>query len=444
MKFMTGTARSRSRVLTHAATKPLDRRSFLRSGAVCVGLPFLEAMLPVGFGAERKAAVLHPKRILLMCRSLGLHTPYLFPETSGRDYEATRYLKLLEDFREDFTLFSGMSHLGYGGGHHTDKALFTGITAEDWNNKKNGISLDQEVAARIGGETRFASLVLGGSSNLSWNRRGMVVPGEGSIEKVFKMLFIDGTPAEVEQEIQRLANGHSILDGVRDQARRLAKSLSPSDRARLEFMLTSIREAEQRLQQDEAWVRKPKPVTSEADAKLFAEAPTRMIDREGQWLDLVHLALQTDSTRAITVNHWSHQENLQMDGVTLTHHDASHHGQDETKIQQLARVEEAELKLFARFLEKMKATNDGGPSLLEQTIVLHASHMGNASAHTGDNLPIIVAGGGFKHAGHVAFDRKNNQPLSNLYVQMLHQMGFEAEAFGASTGALSELGTSSG
>ncbi|MFT4551099.1 MAG: hypothetical protein ACI9MB_005080, partial [Verrucomicrobiales bacterium] len=411
---------------------PLSRRTLLRAGAVCVGLPLLDAMLPVGFGAERKAAALRPKRILLMCRSLGLHTPFLFPETAGRDYEPTRYLKLLEEFRQDFTIFSGMSHLGYGGGHHTDKALFTGITAEDWNNKKNGVSLDQEVAARVGGETRFPSLVLGDSSHLSWNQRGMAVPAEGSIKKVFKDLFIDGTPAEIEKEIQRLANGHSILDGVRDQARVLAKSLSPSDRDRLEMMLTSIREAEGRLQQNEEWVRKPKPEISADDAKLFAEAPKRMIDREQQWFDLVHLALQTDSTRAVTVNHWSHQENLQMDGVTLTHHDASHHGQDEKKIQQLALVEEAELELFARFLAKMKASNDGGPSLLDQTIVLHASHLGNASSHTGDNLPIIVAGGGFKHAGHVAFDRKNNQPLSNLYVQMLRQMGMKSEKFGAS------------
>ncbi len=419
----------------------MERRTFLRAGAVCIGLPLLDAMLPVGLRAAAKEAALRPKRMLLMCRSLGLHTPYLFPTQTGRDYEPTRYLKLLAEHRADFTVFSGMSHLGYGGGHHTDKALLTGITTEDWNNRKNGISLDQLFASRIGAETRFASLVLGGSSNLSWNQRGMAVPSEGSIKTVFKKLFIDGTPAEVEQEIQRLATGHSILDGVRNQARALATSLSPSDRQRLDLMLTSIREAEQRLAQDEAWVRKPKPKLAPGDAKLFADEPRRMLDRERQWFDLVHLALQTDSTRAITVNHWSHQENLMMDGVTLTHHDASHHGQDEAKLQQLALVEEAELKLFAAFLAKMKATNDGGPSLLDQTIVLHASHLGNASSHSGDNLPIILAGGGFKHAGHVAFDRKRNAPLSNLFVRMLQQAGVEAEKFGASTGTISELGT---
>lgn len=418
----------------------LNRRFLLQAGAVCIGLPLLDAMLPGGLRAEQKAAALRPKRILLMCRSLGLHTPYLFPEKAGRDYEPTRYLKLLEEFRQDFTVFSGMSHLGYGGGHHTDKALFTGITAEDWNNKKNGISLDQEFAERVGSETRFPCLVLGQGNNLSWNRRGMAVPGEESIKSVFKKLFIDGTPAEIEQEIQKLASGHSILDGVRNQARSLALSLSPSDRRRLDQLLASIREAEQRLAQDEAWVKKPKPKIADADAKLFAAEPRRMIDRESQLFDLCYLALATDSTRAITVNHWSHQENLQMDGITLTHHDASHHGQEEAKLKQLAAIEGAELKLFAGFLARMKGADDGGRPLLDQTLVLHACHMGNASSHSGDNLPIILVGGGFKHAGHVAFDRKSNAPLSNLYVTMLRQMGIEAEKFGASTGAISELG----
>ena len=128
-----------------------------------------------------------------------------------------------------------------------------------------------------------------------------------------------------------------------------------------------------------------------------------------------------------------------MDGVTLTHHDASHHGQDEAKLQQLATIEEAELKLFADFLGKMKATDDGGQTLLDQTMILHASHLGNASAHTGDNLPIILAGGGFQHAGHVAYDRKNNVPLSNLYLRMLHQLEIPLDRFGASTGVVSEL-----
>ncbi|HND53473.1 MAG TPA: DUF1552 domain-containing protein, partial [Pirellulaceae bacterium] len=354
------------------------------------------------------------------------------------EYEPTRYLAPLAGMRDRFTVYSGLSHLGYGGGHQTEVALMTGVGPEgmrDRNNLKNTISLDQEVASRIGGETRFGSLVLGGGE-LSWNRRGVKVPSDESIKSVFKRLFIDGTPAEVANEIEKIETGRSILDGVREQARSLSRSLSPSDRQRIDLLLTSIREAEQRLDQDEAWVRRPKPKLGAEQSKLFAEDPRRMLDREKQWFDLVHLALQMDSTRVISLYLYSHAENLMMDGITLTHHDASHHGQDEAKLKQLATIEEAEMRLFAGLLEKLKQTDEAGRSLLDQTVVLHTSNLGNASSHDTSNLPVILAGGGFKHAGHVAFDRKNNQPLSNLFVTMLHQLGLDLDRFGSSTGTI--------
>jgi hypothetical protein len=140
--------------------------------------------------------------------------------------------------------------------------------------------------------------------------------------------------------------------------------------------------------------------------------------RERQWFDLVHLALQTDSTRVIALWVWSHGP-IDLPSVALGHHDATHHGQDESKIEQLALIEQTEVKFFAAFLDKMKATNEAGKSLLDQTVVFYGSNIGNASAHTRDNLPILVAGGGLNHASHVAFDRKNNQPLSNLFVHMM-------------------------
>jgi hypothetical protein len=202
---------------------------------------------------------------------------------------------------------------------------------------------------------------------------------------------------------------------------------------------TSIREAEQRLQQDQAWVKKPKPKVAVKPPAADHLTDGRMLERQRQWFALVHLALQTDSTRVIALWLWSHTERLDLPGVAVTHHDASHHGQDENKIKQLALIEENEMKLFADFLGKMASTDEDGHSLLEQTVVFHGSNLGNASAHTSDNLPIILAGGGFKHAGHVAFDRKNNKPLSNLFVRMMQQMGIEMDRFGSSTGVLSEV-----
>ena len=419
--------------------RQLNRRTFLRAAGVCIGLPLLDAMLPVGLKAEEKTAALRAKRMLLISRPLGLHAPNFFPEKTGKDYEPSRYLKPLAEHRKDFTVFSGMSHRGYPGGHHTEVALLTGVAPEGvrFGDIRNSISLDQEVASRIGGETRFPYLSLGGGV-LSWNRKGVKVPSEDRATRVFKELFIDGTPAEITAAIQRIKTGESILDGVREQARDLARKLGPSDRQRLDLLLASIREAEQRLQQDQAWIKKPKPKVKDAPPAEDYFSDLQMLQRERQWYDLVHLALQTDSTRVIALWIWSHGP-VNLEGVAIGHHDATHHGQDEAKIKQLALIEEAEMRQFAGLLGKMKATDEGGKPLLDQTIVFYGSNMGNASAHTCDNLPILLAGGGFKHAGHVAFDRKNNKPLSNLFVRMLQQMGIQSDRFGSSTGKLDEV-----
>src|SRR5262245_42341691 len=191
--------------------KQLSRRTFLRSAGVAIGLPLLDAMLPIGLGAEQKIAAMQSKRLLLIGRGLGLYTPNLFPEKAGKDYEPTRYLKPLQEVRNDFTVFSGMSHVGYPGGHGTEVALFSGVQGDKIRpgDIRNTISLDQEVASRLGGETRYPSLQLGGG-DISSNRKGVKLPSESRASQVFKNLFIDGTPAEIEREIARIQTGQSI------------------------------------------------------------------------------------------------------------------------------------------------------------------------------------------------------------------------------------------
>jgi hypothetical protein len=232
---------------------PLNRRTFLKAAGVSIGLPLLDAMLPIGLGAEQKTAAMRARRMVLMSRPLGLYAPYFFPEKPGKDYEPSRYLKPLADHRGDFTVFSGMSHRGYPGGHGTDVALFTGVSPEGMRagEIRNTISLDQEVASRLGGDTRYPYLSLGsgGVGVLSWNRKGVRLPSEARATYLFKQLFIDGTPAEIAREIERIKTGESILDGVRGEARSLSASLGPADRQRLDLLLTNIREAEQRLHQ---------------------------------------------------------------------------------------------------------------------------------------------------------------------------------------------------
>lgn len=414
----------------------LDRRSMLRASGVAIALPFLESMIPISARAAQKALTSQP-RIVLIGQPLGMYGPNFFPEQPGRDYVPSRYLKLLDPHRDQFTVFSGMSHR-YAAGHYAEVGLFTGVAPEFIREKdiKNGISLDQEVATRLGNQTRFSSLILGGG-NASWNQRGVRIPAESRAIQVFRRLFIAGSPEEEARELRRVKDGQSILDDVGSQLKALNSRVSSSDRRRLELFLSSLREAEQTLKQDEHWSNTPKPKVEYA-IPTNEYAGAQLVERSRQWYNIVHLALQTDATRVVSL--WlSTQDRPEIAGVNLGHHDASHHGQDPAKLEQLALIEEAEIRVLGEFIEKMKQSQDGQQSLLDNTAILYASNLGNSSSHDNNNLPILLAGGSFKHQGHLAYDTKENTLLSNLYVRMLHHMGIEAEAFGASNGVISEL-----
>ena len=410
---------------------PLSRRSFLRAGAVCLALPYLNAMEP-----PRSGPPAAPRRLLLIARNLGLHAPFLFPETPGLGYESTRYLKHLDDHRGSFTIFSGMSHLRYAN-HHSEPGLFTGV---DWDRIKepakehrNSISLDQFAAERIGGETRFPNLVIGSSVQwpFSWTDRGLPVPSEGRHHAIFNQLFLQGSADQIAIEQQRLIDGRSILDQVRSEAAALGRQLGAEDRQRIDLMFSSIREAERRLQRAQDWASKPKPAVSFAmpDQDLPND---QMVERQTLWLDLVRLAFETDSTRVIQLT-LGDVGRAKLEGLTMGHHDASHHGKEESKIAQLALIEEAELRILSRFLSSMKGSRTMDGTLFDDTVIVHVSNLGNASAHTCENLPVILAGGGFQHSGHILHDRARNVPLSNLYARILQQIGIGAKSFGAST-----------
>lgn len=419
--------------------QPVSRRHFLRAGAVCLALPALNAMLPRGLQAAEHSS---PKRMLLIGRNLGMHAPFLFPETAGLNYESTRYLQHLEEHRGKFTLFSGVSHLNYNN-HHSEPGLFSGVhwdrIKEPAKEHHNSISLDQYAAERIKADTRFRNLVIGPPVqwNFSWNERGVPVPTERSPSQVFKQLFINGSPDEVASETHRLQTGRSILDQVKDEAKRFGGRLGAEDRERLELMFSSIRDTEQNLLRSEAWVNKPKPQVDYVAPKADPD-PNLIVERETLWFDITRLAFQTDSTRVILLT-MGDAGRAKLDGLTLGHHDASHHGKDETKIEQLAIIEETELKQLSRFLTTMQQATEGDSNLFDSTAILNVSNLSNASAHTCENLPIILAGGGFRHQGHVLKDRKDNTPLSNLYVRILRQIGVEADRFGSSTRVMEDV-----
>jgi hypothetical protein len=264
------------------------------------------------------------------------------------------------------------------------------------------------------------------------------VPTENWPSGVFAKLFLEGRPDEVEAQARRLADGQSVLDAVRDQAKKMKHALGTADREKLDEYFTSVRELEQRLAQADAWSKKPKP---KVDAKppVDVRNGADLVGKTRVWFDLMHLALQTDSTRLITLQLLGTSSVPPIQGVSQGHHDLSHHGQDPVKIAQLKTLEIEKMKTLRDFLAQLRETKEEGESLLDRTMVFFSSNLGDASKHSVKNMPVLFAGGGFKHGQHLAFDEDNHPPLCNLFVSMLQRMGIEADKFGSGTGTLSGL-----
>jgi hypothetical protein len=414
---------------------PLSRRQLLGSAGVTLTLPLLEALAPSRAHAAGTSEP--PRRMLCINTSLGLHTPNLFPTRAGSDYELTPYLEPIQQFRSDFTVFSGLSHPEVDGGHPAELCYLTAAPHPRADNFKNTISLDQYAIEQLVPDTRFGSLVLSSSSSrgLSFTRSGVAIPADDRPSRVFKNMFVDGTANEIKTQVERLKQGQSIMDTVMEEAKDFERGLGNQDRRKLEEYFESVREVEQRLVKSQDWTRRPKPhvdAKPPTDIASSVEVPARV----RLMIDLMHLALQTDSTRFITFALNGLNAVPIIPGVTQDWHNLSHHGQDPAKLAELRVVEIQQMQLFGELLTKLKNTREDGETLLDRTIVMFGSNLGNASSHDNKNLPIIVAGGGFRHGQHLAFDPKKNPPLCNLYVQFLQRLGAEVNAFGSSSGTI--------
>src|SRR5262245_53766627 len=416
---------------------PLPRRTFLRAAGVSLALPCLDAFMP----ARARAADAQPRRrMVCICAPLGLHPAYFFPEKDGKDYELTPYLEVLKDFRSDFTIVSGLCHAGMSPGfaHQASASFLTGAQNAGRPGFKNSISVDQFAAEHIGGQTRFPSLALSGEgAGLSWTRTGALVPASTSPSKVFAKLFLDGKPDEVQSQVNRLADGRSILDDVRDQANSLRSNVGSDDRDRLDEYITSVRDLEKRLARDEAWAKTSKPKVNVETPKDISNVAD-LLGRTRLLFDLTHLALQTDSTRLVTIMLGGSTYVPPIQGVTLGHHDLSHHGKDPGKLAQLKTVEIETMKTLRDLLTKLKQSKEDGANLLDRTLVFLGSNLGDGSSHSVKNLPVLLAGGGFKHGKHLRFNQEN-PPLCNLFVSMLQRLGVEADKFSTGTGTLTGL-----
>ncbi len=422
----------------HCTRRTLDRRSVLRGSGVAMTLPWLAAMGDSFAGEDQAKA--SPKRFVAMTLGLGLVADNLFPAAGGRDYQATRYLKPLQDIRDRVTVVSGVSHPGVKGGHRAEASILTACPMGTSGRAKNTISVDQLMAKHLGDATRFPSLVLstGGSSSPCYTENGAMIPPEDRPSRLFAKLFVNDSKKERQLQAGRVRQGRSIMDLVGEDAKSLQRELGTGDRNRLDAFFTSVRQLERRMAESEKWAKRPKPKVGVAPP-LDINDPSDLIARQKTMCDVIKLALQTDSTRFVTLHIPGAGGVIPIEGVDQGYHNLSHHGLDETKLAQLALVETALVAQWGEFLRELQSAEDSGGCLLDHTTVFLTSNLGNASNHDNRNMPVLLGGGGFGHGQHLAFDRKNNYPLPNLYVSVLQEVGMETDRFATSTGTMTGL-----
>lgn len=411
-----------------------SRRQFLRVGSSLLALPWLESL------AAAAAVTAPPRRMVMICNNFSFYGPSFFPAEAGENYTPSEYLAILGDLRKKFTVFSGISHPDIGGDHASESCFLTSAKRPTAPGFRNSVSLDFLASRHVGGATRFPLLSLSTieGGGLTYTSTGAGVPALGRPSEVFKKMFLAGSPQEMKAEIERLKRGKSVLDRMEHRFGDLGRKLSERDRQQVDDYTEAVRELEKQLASDEEWAGKPKPAT---DEKPPADLSDRgdVVGRSRLMYKIVKLALQTDSTRVISLAVKGTDIRPPIEGVTEDHHNISHHGNDPKKIEQLKLIEREEMKALKDFLADLDATRDGDGSLLDATQVLVGSNLGSAAWHDTNNLPILLAGGGWKHGRHVAGDTKNNTPLGKLFVSMLRRFGVETDSFGSGHGPIDGL-----
>lgn len=382
---------------------------------------------------------------------LGFHPDSFWPkqstEAEGKpfqeltEFQLGRTCKALESQRDDFTVLAGLDH-GLKGGHFAIHSFLSGIhRTEARGMPMANITVDQYAAEFVPGETRFPTLTIGsqdgihGGCQLSWTRSGTRVPPIPGPRQLFEALFVDADPSQKKKAAVRFGTQGSILDLVQTSAGDLKRTLNSEDQQKLDEYLTSVRDVEKRIHLRRQWIDIPKP-----DAPFKRPSNRNMVEDLPLLYDLIVMALQTDSTRIATLEIGGDFQPSDL-GIRGGYHSLSHHGQQPGKIESLVKLEQYQIQQFARFLQKLKSTHDESGSLLSQTSVLFGSGIGNANSHTSHTLPLILAGGNFRHGRLLAWDRKSahRPPMTNLFVSMLQNFGAEVDRFATGTGTLQGL-----
>ena len=410
----------------------LDRRNLLRGTGVALSLPLLESRRGVAAGGDAQHDA-RPRRLACIGTHLGFWPDGFFPATTGKDYEMSLTLKGIEKHRREFTVFSNLDH-GISGGHSAVHSFLSGVkkTEASGFDAKN-MTIDQAAAEFVGSASRFPSIVagIGEGTDLSWTRAGVRVPPINNPGKLFQALFVESDKRPMKTQRVRLMHRESVLDALRESANSLRGSLNAADRNKLDQFLTSVREVEKQLQMSKEWLDRPKP---KSPIDQVDERERKHIEEMPLMYELLTLALQTDSTRVVSfeIPLAFRTSELEVGG----YHGLSHHGKEEGRLEELQIVEAHLMKQFGRFLDRLKEAEIFG-----ETLVVMGSGMGNAHSHSNKCLPVILAGGGIRHRGHVNGPEESRRrvPLSNLWLSTLHWFGLELEKFGKSTGTFDLL-----
>jgi len=422
---------------------PLDRRRFLlRSVGATLALPGLPSLMAKSVGGTSpvqtaKGAGAGARRFVAVGNLLGYQQKSFFPKTVGKNWEETPLLKPLLPNREQLTVYRGLDH-GIKGGHFAVHSFLSGVLNSEAKDRPDGnVSLDQYLAEAVGTETRFPSLTVGseggihGGCQIAWTRSGVRVPPITGPADLFERLFVDESPERRARRVGENGLQGSILDAVQEEAASLARQVNAEDKAKLDEYFSSIRDVEKRLELRRRWVDQPKP-----KAPFEKPANVNTVHDLPMLYELIALALQTDSTRIATleIGGCFLPQDL---GIDKAYHGLSHHGNDEDAIAHLIKLETYQIEHFAKFLTRLSKLGDGERTLLDSTTVLFGSGIGDSNTHTNSDLPIVLAGGGYRHGEFKQVESKgiNKVPLCNLYVEIARRMGVETDSFGSSTGS---------
>ena len=441
--------------------KHLHRRTFLRGLGTAVALPLLDSMAPA-FAAPAQKII--PNRVLFTYIPIGAVMDEWWPTGGERDFQFKRILKPLTPFREDLLVLAGLDHhngyaLGDGGGDHAraGACYLTGVHPKKTSGAdiKAGISVDQIVAAKMGKETRFGSIELGCDdsrtvgacdsgyscayqNSVSWRTESSPMPPETNPRVVFERLFgSDDLSVSPEVRARKTAARKSILDFVNDDTKRLANDLGAADRRKIDEYLFAVREIEKRIEGAEKDQKQFKPSIDKP-----VGVPVLFADYLKLMFDIQLLAIQSDLTRTATfmIGREGSQRTYEEIGISEPHHPLTHHRGAADNIEKITQINTFHAEQFAYFLKKLKSTKEGDGTLLDHSMVVYGSGIADGNAHSHENLPMIVAGGGngsLKTGRYLTY--KKGTPTTNLWLTLLDRMDVHPESVGDSTGRLDHL-----